>query len=51
MPAAFFGHGSPMNALEHNRYTDGVAGVRRGGAATARDPRRLARTGTSTPPR
>lgn len=22
MPAAFFGHGSPMNALEHNRYTE-----------------------------
>ena len=22
MPAAFFGHGNPMNALEHNRYTD-----------------------------
>jgi 4,5-DOPA dioxygenase extradiol len=22
MPAAFFGHGSPMNALETNRYTD-----------------------------
>jgi hypothetical protein len=21
MPAAFFGHGSPMNALETNRYT------------------------------
>ncbi len=21
MPAAFFGHGSPMNALEENRYT------------------------------
>ena len=21
-PAAFLGHGSPMNALEHNRYTD-----------------------------
>ena len=21
MPAAFLGHGSPMNALEHNRYT------------------------------
>ena len=22
MPAVFFGHGSPMNALDHNRYTD-----------------------------
>ena len=22
MPAAFFGHGNPMNALERNRYTD-----------------------------
>jgi 4,5-DOPA dioxygenase extradiol len=22
MPAAFVGHGNPMNALEHNRYTD-----------------------------
>src|SRR3954467_4150242 len=22
MPAAFFGHGNPMNALEKNRYTD-----------------------------
>ena len=22
LPVAFFGHGSPMNALEHNRYTD-----------------------------
>ena len=22
MPAAFFGHGSPMNALENNRYTE-----------------------------
>ena len=29
MPAAFFGHGNPMNALETNRYTDGMAGVRR----------------------
>lgn len=25
MPAAFFGHGSPMNALELNRYTDAWA--------------------------
>lgn len=23
MPAAFFGHGSPMNTLEHNTYTEG----------------------------
>jgi 4,5-DOPA dioxygenase extradiol len=22
MPAAFFGHGTPMNALDHNNYTD-----------------------------
>jgi len=22
MPAAFIGHGSPMNALDHNRYTE-----------------------------
>ena len=22
MPAAFFGHGSPMNALDENRYTE-----------------------------
>ena len=29
MPAAFLGHGSPMNALETNRYTAAVARVRR----------------------
>src|SRR4029453_9874263 len=23
MPAIFFGHGNPMNALEHNAWTDG----------------------------
>ncbi len=33
MPAAFIGHGSPMNALEHNRYS---AAWRAFGAATPR---------------
>ena len=33
MPAAFIGHGSPMNALEHNRYTDSWAAL---GAALPR---------------
>jgi 4,5-DOPA dioxygenase extradiol len=27
MPAAFLGHGNPMNALDHNRYTDAWAGL------------------------
>ncbi|WP_219419620.1 4,5-DOPA dioxygenase extradiol [Pseudonocardia nigra] len=27
MPAAFIGHGSPMNAVEHNRYTDSWAAL------------------------
>jgi 4,5-DOPA dioxygenase extradiol len=27
MPAAFIGHGTPMNALQHNRYTDAWAAV------------------------
>lgn len=33
MPAAFIGHGSPMNALEHNRYTGSWAAL---GAALPR---------------
>src|SRR3954465_2582674 len=33
MPAAFVGHGSPMNALERNRYTDSWRGF---GAAAPR---------------
>ncbi len=27
MPVAFVGHGNPMNALEHNRYTEAWAGL------------------------
>lgn len=27
MPAVFFGHGNPMNALEHNVWTDGWAAI------------------------
>ena len=41
MPAVFFGHGTPMNALDHNRYTAGLARVRRRRATTAGDPRDL----------
>src|SRR5512140_3194982 len=33
LPAIFFGHGNPMNALMHNSYTDGW---RRIGEQTAR---------------
>ncbi len=33
MPAAFFGHGNPMNALTHNRYTEAWQGF---GAAVPR---------------
>ena len=29
MPAFFFGHGNPMNALRHNRYTEGWAAIGR----------------------
>ena len=38
MPAAFFGHGNPMNALEVNRYTAAWRAFGRGGAPAARDP-------------
>jgi 4,5-DOPA dioxygenase extradiol len=27
MPVIFFGHGNPMNAVRHNRYTDGWAAI------------------------
>ncbi len=27
MPAIFFGHGNPMNALQHNAYTEGWASI------------------------
>ncbi len=50
MPAAFFGHGNPMNALEVNRYS---AAWRVFKQAVPR-PRAVlvtARIGTSTPPR
>ena len=41
MPAVFIGHGSPMNALEHNRYTAGVARLRAVGPEAPGDPRDL----------
>ena len=50
-PAAFIGHGSPMNALERNRYTDGwrafgeVLGRPRA-AATSTAPEVLLRSAT-----
>ena len=48
MPAAFLGHGSPMNALEHNRYTEAWrafgAGLPGPGPSWSSPP-----TGTSTP--
>ena len=27
MPVLFVGHGSPMNAIEHNRFTETLAGL------------------------
>ena len=35
MPAIFFGHGNPMNALAHNAWTDGWAAI----GKTFRGPR------------
>ena len=48
MPAAFFGHGSPMNALETNRYTEGWAAYGRGLARPDARSWRSRRTGSST---
>ncbi len=39
MPAAFIGHGNPMNALDVNRYTTAWRAFGAGRAAPARDPR------------
>jgi 4,5-DOPA dioxygenase extradiol len=41
MPAAFLGHGSPMNALDHNGYTEAWRAFGGLGTTTSRDPRRL----------
>ena len=41
MPAAFIGHGSPMNTLEHNRYTDAWRDFGAAVAAPAGHPRDL----------
>ena len=27
LPTIFFGHGNPMNALQHNAFTEGWAGI------------------------
>ena len=35
MPAAFLGHGSPMNALEHNRYRPLIDGYAFGSLSMA----------------
>ena len=40
LPAAFIGHGNPMNALERQPLHRGLAGVRPVGAAAAGDPGR-----------
>ena len=34
MPAVFFGHGNPMNAIEVNTYTKGWAAIGRPSSAT-----------------
>src|SRR5688500_17292859 len=38
MPAVFVGHGNPMNALSHNRYTKGWSAI---GAALPAKPRAI----------
>ena len=48
LPVVFVGHGSPMNALEHNRYTEAWAGSRRGDARGRGRCCASRRTGTRT---
>ena len=50
MPAAFFGHGNPMNALEVNRYTTAWQALRARRCRARARSWWSARTGTSTPP-
>ena len=46
-PIVFVGHGNPMNALEHNRYTEAWAGL--GAGSRDRGPSCASRpTGTPT---
>ena len=46
-PAIFLGHGSPMNAIEHNAHTEAWARIGRGTSGSRRPFSRSPRTGTS----
>ncbi len=50
MPVAFVGHGSPLNALESNRYTQSWAAFGRS-VPTPRAILAISATGSSMPPR